>query len=233
MSQAFHLFQLQKIDSQIDQTNVRIQEIQRLLQQDERLQTANTFLAEKQAALKQSQLQVKRIEQEVASKRAKLEQSEENLYSGRIHVPKELQDIQNEVASLKRIISGLEDQLLEAMLRVEADEEENQRALANLHRVEGDVSSDHASLRGELQQLTASIERLSVERNALEQQISENNRLLYEKLRKSHRGIAVAGVSDESCSACGAFLTPADRQAARSPLQIFFCPSCGRIVYGG
>jgi predicted nucleic acid-binding Zn-ribbon protein len=144
-----------------------------------------------------------------------------------------LQDIQNEVASLKRYISNLEDQQIEAMLAVEADQAENERAQADLRKVEGEVSAGHASLRGELQQLSTSVERLMVERKLLEGQVSTENRLLYEKLRKNRKGIAVASVLDDSCSACGAFLTPADRQAARSPDHTFFCPSCSRIVYGG
>lgn len=233
MSQAFHLFQLQKIDTQIDQAKARSAEIQAFLQQDDRLETARAAAHEKQEALRKSQNQLKRIEQEVASKRAKLEQSEENLYSGRIHVPKELQDIQNEVAALKRYISALEDQQLEAMLAVEADLKASEIAQADLHRIEGEVSADQASLRGESQRLAADIERLTVEKSLLEGQITVENRLLYDKLRKSRRGIAVASVTDESCSACGAYLTPADRQAARSPEHIFFCPSCGRIIYGG
>lgn len=233
MSQAFHLFQLQKIDTQIDQANSRITEIQRFLEQDQRLEIARAAVNEKLEALKKSQNHLKKIEQEVAAKRTKLEQSEENLYSGRIHVPKELQDIQNEVAALKRFISNLEDQQLDAMLAVEADLAASESAQAELKRVEAEVSADQASLRGELNRLTASVERLKVERELLEGQISPENQILYEKLRKSRKGIAVASVSDDSCSACGSFLTPADRQATRQPDQIFFCPSCGRIVYGG
>lgn len=233
MSQAFHLFQLQKIDTQIDQMNARIAEITSFLQQDQRLEDARRFHEEKQAALKKSQANLMRTEQEVASRRAKLEQSEENLYSGRIHVPKELQDLQSEVAALKRHISSLEDQQLEVMLNLEEAQSESDSALEKLHEVEALVSADQASLRGELQQLTLNLERMAVERKLLEKQISADNRQLYERLRKTRRGVAVASVMDESCAACGATLTPSERQTARSPDTTFFCPSCGRIVYGG
>lgn len=233
MSQAFHLFQLQKIDSQIDQSNGRIAEIERFLETDQRLQTAETELHEKQEILRKSQIALKHIEQDVASKRAKLEQSENNLYSGRVHIPKELQDIQNEVASLKRTIAKLEDQQLEAMVTVEADQLDVERSIADFHKVESIVATDQASLRGDLQRNKASIERLGVEKNLLVKQISADNITLYEKLRKSRKNIAVAAVTDSTCSACGSTLTPAECQAAKSPQNIVFCPSCGRIVYGG
>jgi predicted nucleic acid-binding Zn-ribbon protein len=173
------------------------------------------------------------IEQEVESKRSKLEQSENNLYSGRVHVPKELQDIQNEVASLKRFIAGLEDKQLEAMLTVESDQAEVEQMKIEFHKVESEVATDQASLRGELQRNKSAIERLAIEKNLLVKQISADNQSLYQKLRKSRKNIAVASVIDNSCSACGSTLTPADCQAAKSPQNIFFCPSCGRIVYGG
>jgi predicted nucleic acid-binding Zn-ribbon protein len=233
MSQGFHLFQLQKIDSLIDQANARSTEINTYLEQDKRLEIAKTLLQEKQEVLRKSQNQLKKIEQEVATKRSKLEQSENNLYSGRIHIPKELQDIQNEVAALKRFISTLEDKQLEAMLIVEADQAEAEQGQENYHKVEGEVATDQSTQRGELNTIAANKERLLIERDAVAQQITSENQLLYEKLRKSRRGIAVAAIVDESCSACGSTLTPAECQVARSPKNIVFCPSCGRIVYGG
>jgi len=233
MSQAFHLFQLQKIDSQMDQLNARIAEIQRFLESDERLQASRMILEEKQEILRKSQIHLKRIEQDVAAKRAKLEQSENNLYSGRVHIPKELQDIQSEVASLKRFISGLEDQQLEAMLKVEADQAEVEHSGADFHRVEAEVAADQAAMRGELQRNKTASERLVTEKNLLVKQVSADNFTLYEKLRKSRKNIAVAAVLDSTCSACGSTLTPAECQAAKSPQNIVFCPSCGRIVYGG
>ncbi len=233
MSQAFHLFQLQKIDSQIDQMTSRIIEIQQFLDRDERLQTAQKALDEKQDTLRKSQLHLKHIEQDVAEKRAKLEQSENNLYSGRVHIPKELQDIQNEVASLKRIISGLEDKQLETMVTVESHQAEVADSQIDFNKAEAAVAADQASLRGELQRNKTIVERLNVEKNLLIKQISSDNITLYERLRKSRKNIAVAAVVDSTCSACGSTLTPADCQAAKSPQNIFFCPSCGRIVYGG
>ncbi|MFN2235225.1 MAG: C4-type zinc ribbon domain-containing protein [Anaerolineales bacterium] len=44
-------------------------------------------------------------------------------------------------------------------------------------------------------------------------------------------GVAVAKVEDRACKACGSTLTASLNQAARSPSQIVFCDSCGRILY--
>jgi predicted nucleic acid-binding Zn-ribbon protein len=56
---------------------------------------------------------------------------------------------------------------------------------------------------------------------------------LYEGLRRERRGLAVAEVNDDSCSACGTTLTAALQQRARFSAQVEHCPSCGRILYAG
>ena len=55
---------------------------------------------------------------------------------------------------------------------------------------------------------------------------------LYENLRKQKRGVAVSLVNDNACEICGTTLTPAQAQATRLSLQIQYCPTCGRILYG-
>jgi predicted nucleic acid-binding Zn-ribbon protein len=53
----------------------------------------------------------------------------------------------------------------------------------------------------------------------------------YEQLRKKAHGVAVTTVNNRSCFACGAILTAAHYQAARSPNQITLCETCGRILF--
>ena len=53
----------------------------------------------------------------------------------------------------------------------------------------------------------------------------------YEKLRKTRRGVAVSQMKDGGCSVCGANLSAAQAQAARSPSKITYCDVCGRILY--
>jgi len=233
MSQAFHLFQLQKIDSQLDQIGQRIHEIEVLLQDKSALEKAEALHQQNLEKLKQAQLSLKKIEQEVQAKRIKLEQSEENLYSGRVKVPKELRDLENEVQALKRALANLEDKQLDAMLEVENAEAEAQKSEAQVRHLQAEQIESQAHLQGELDQLKRSKERLLREQSVILNQIDPENLEIYRQLRANKRGIAVASIIDDACSACGSTLTPAERQAARSPHRLVYCSSCGRILYAG
>ncbi len=233
MNPSFHLYQLQKLDSQLDQVEQRLGEIQNALDKDERLVAAREMVDGRHSVLIKSQNHLKRIEQDVETRRIKLEQCEANLYSGRVKNPKELQDLQAEVVSIRKAIATLEDQQLEAMLVVEAHQAEFTQGESEYQSTEAVVLQDQASLNGEKNQLIATRTRLTTEKEASQQQIDSAWLKEYNNLRKKKRGIAIASVSDSACSACGTTLTPSECQTARSSLSIYMCPTCGRILYAG
>jgi len=233
MSLSFHLYQLQKIDTQIDQGKVRIHEISRIIESDPRLADAQLQVEKLQGVLKLSQSDLGRIERDTAAKRLKLEQSEAALYGGKVKIPKELQDLQHEVASLKKVISGMEDQQLDAMVGVEEAQSNLDTANKIYRQVQSTFASEHAVLTGESDMLGALRDRMLIERSAIINQIDPTTLGEYERLRKAKRGMAVAAINEDSCSACGTQLTAAERQASRSPSILFHCPSCGRFLYGG
>ncbi len=113
MNQAFHLYRLQQIDTQIDQAEVSLAEINRLLAGDELVRQATETNEAAARALHQAQQALKQSEFAVKEQQIKIAQSEASLYSGRIRNPKELQDIQKEISSLKKYLATLEDHQLE------------------------------------------------------------------------------------------------------------------------
>lgn len=233
MNLSFHLFQLQKIDSQLDQIDQRLKSIQKELDNDDRLENARQIVAAANEKLTLAQKELKKIELEVESKQVKLEQSESTLYSGVVKMPKELQDLQNEVNSIKKAIGALEDRQLEAMVFLEEMQSELKNTQSNQISVQAIVSQDQSGLMGEKNKLENDRERLLVERSAVLPQIQPESLAHYNGLRQKKRGIAVAAVVDSSCTACGSTLTPAECQAARSPATTTYCSSCGRIIYAG
>lgn len=233
MSQSSDLYRLQHIDTQQDQAQARLREIEQILQSDPALRRAESVLAEAEKNLQATQKALKSAEEAVETQNIKIEQSEAALYGGKVHNPKELQDLQNEVKSLKKYLITLEDSQLEAMIAQEEAEEKYQASQAGLAETQKQASEEKAGLRGERDGLLKDLERLASERQVIAKVIPESNLTLYLRLRQQKRGVAVAEVQDSTCSACGATLTPAERQTARSPHQLSLCPSCGRILYAG
>src|SRR5687768_18403957 len=90
---------------------------------------------------------LKLSEAEVEKQSIKIEQTESSLYGGRVHNPKELQDLQKDVASLKRHLSTLEERELEAMLVAETTEKDLQNAKSILERLQSNLEIGRASCR--------------------------------------------------------------------------------------
>lgn len=233
MNEAFHLLRLQKIDTQIDQIDARLIEIKRILESDATIQQAQSQANAANSQLDTARKALREREEQVKAQKTKIAYNEAALYGGKVRNPKELQDLQNEAAALKRRLAELEDGQLEDMLAVDEAEGQHKAASDDLLKAQAAFASHSATLIGEQSRLQKDRERLLAERQPIISQLPPSLIEAYERLRRQKRGIAVAGVVDGSCTACGATLTPGDWQAARSPNQITYCYSCGRILYAG
>lgn len=233
MSTTLQLAQLQKIDTRVDEANKRIAEITRLLGNNELISAATEELARSMRALAANQTLQDEQEAEAERIRIKIAQSESSLYGGKINNPKELNDLQHEIASLKKHLKEIEDRILELMGIVETCSEDQAVKKAALADLQAKFAQINAGLIGERGSLETEVNRLLQERNMLSAQMDSEWLSTYEVLRVKKRGVALSITKDRSCGACGAILTPADWQAARSPSRLFFCPACGRIIYAG
>jgi len=231
MSAALGLYRLQQVDSQIDQIQARLKAIREALENDLEIQSATQQFSAADNTYKDAQRALKQSEAEVEKQRIKIEQTEASLYGGRVHNPKELQDLQKDVASLKRYLETLEERELEAMLVVEASESQSQGAKTRLEHVKASKSDQIQSLALESESLHKNLERLNTERQAVIRDIAQQAISTYDQLRQRRRGIAVVTLTDAACAACGTTLTPSQQQTARTTSQLFHCPSCGRILF--
>lgn len=233
MSQVITLFRLQKIDTQRDKINARLNEIDRLIQDGIILNDARLLHDQALAAQFAAHESVRSTEEAVSNIQIKIEHNQSAQFGGKIHTPKELQDLQNEQNALERRRAELEDEQISAMVMLEQADVSMKEADANLQQAEQRSESEKSLLRGEHTSLQRDLEKVNSERQAIFSSIPEDLASTYEKLRQQKKGVAVTTISDESCAACGSSLTPAGCQAARSPSKIYYCPSCGRILYAG
>jgi uncharacterized protein len=231
MSAALGLFRLQQVDSQLDHAHARLKAIQQTLENDEELRRYTEQCAAADKQYKETERLLTLSEQEVERQRIKLQQTEASLYGGLVHNPKELQDLQKDVVSLKKHLETLEDRQLEAMDAAEKAENELKKAQTDLERVKVSKGDQFRSLSEESTVLNRDLDRFSSERLAVMKDLTSPALSSYEQIRKLRRGLAVTRLSDGSCAACGTTLTASQQQNARSSSQLFYCPSCGRILY--
>lgn len=233
MSQMFQLYRLQQIDSQLDEAQERVLDIDRLLGDDTALNLAKTNAISAESILKDAISAQRRAEQNVGTQVIKIEQTGATLYSGKVRNPKELQDLENETAALKRYLEVLEERQLEAMFAEEDARKINQERSIELALVTAKSAREHKDLEEEKASLQRDISRLENERKATTNSIPDGDLTIYEQLRVQRRGIAVALVKDNFCAACGTTLSAALLYEARSPNKLTRCDTCGRFLYAG
>ncbi|MDD5467507.1 MAG: C4-type zinc ribbon domain-containing protein [Anaerolineales bacterium] len=233
MSLPFKLFRLQQTDSQLDQIHARLSEIANQLNDLTALHEVEAQFESSTTRLKEVRSRLQKAEQCVKDQSIKIELTEASLYGGKVQNPKELQDLQNEAVALRNFLSVLEDRQLEAMLLVDEAEQIHAAVNAKLNQVKEETTALNSRLLKEQAQLEKEHARLSEERLVAIAGTPTENLELYDSLRKQRRGLAVAQVADNACSACGTTLNASLLQAARALTQIVRCSSCGRILYGG
>jgi predicted nucleic acid-binding Zn-ribbon protein len=231
MSRPLNLYRLQQIDSKVDQANARLKEIEVLLADNITLRKATALEAQAKTNLEAAQKEQRQAETKVKNQRVKIEQVEATLYSGTVRNPKELQDLQNEVAALKRFLDTLEERQLETMLNVDDANEQHEKASQILQKYRSQAEKQQAGLIQEREQILNERTESLKQRQGAESIIVPDDIAIYNRLRKQRAGVAVAKVNQRACNACGSTLTAALHQAARSPSQVVFCESCGRILY--
>ncbi len=99
----------------MDHLRARLQEIQKTLDDDTELRQLNGMAEKADDRLRAAEHTLKLAEREVENQLIKIEQTQSDLYGGKSHSPKELQDLQNELAALKRYLIILEDRQIDAM----------------------------------------------------------------------------------------------------------------------
>lgn len=231
MSRALKLYRLQQADTQLDQTAARLAEIERILGDNQAHQAASQVQQQAQAALHAAHTALRASEEEVTAQQKRIEQNQASLYGGAVTNPKELQDLQMESESLARRLIELEDAELEAMAAHEQQQAAKVAADTSLAAVEAQLAGEHQALFSEQAELRADSERLKTERETAHSAVVAADLDTYNSLRASKNGVAIAKVQGGTCSACGAELSAARAQAARSAEELTRCDNCKRILY--
>lgn len=173
-------------------------------------------------------LQSDKSDGELKIDEVKAEREEQRLYAGGLSA-RDAEHLRNEVQMLRRRISEREDEILALMEeREQLDEQiggleaERDAIAAEKGRIEEVVSAAWG-------EIDAEIARLEARKADVIPLIDEDLLALYEELRPSHEGVAVARLGEGVCGACHLALSAAERvQAARQlPAR---CIHCNRIL---
>jgi predicted nucleic acid-binding Zn-ribbon protein len=229
MNVARQLFELQEVDIEIESKNLAIKEMTAQMGESHTLLDTRARLAEAKKQMEDLLREQHSFEIDIEDLTGKLKSSEKDLYSGRIHIPKELSSLQQDITSLKSRRTQLEDKALDIMEKVEANRGEVERMTGELKRIETEWSSGQQKLAQDLEEVKNAVTVLTRRQQEMTGGIETASLDLYRSLRKQ-KGTAVARVEQGICRGCRISLPVSELQLARSG-QILQCSSCGRILY--
>ena len=231
MGRTLQLYQLQSLDSEIDNANQQLAEIAVKLGQNQALVKAQTAVGAAEQELRQAQTGMQDLDLEVKSLADKISREEKKLYSGKVLSAKEAANLQDEVISLKRRHAELEERLLEAMLAVEDAATSLDSRREELRQTEAELASEHEELRQTQAALETTLAGLEERRPTVAGTIDDAILKKYEALRAKKGGRAVVLVKARVCQGCGMTLSNSRVQQARADTELNFCSTCGRILY--
>jgi len=224
------LIQLQRVDTQLS----RFKESEQL--QQNKIQTSRDALQEiklkLEAARKQYDLVVKERrdkEKEIEIQELQIQKTQSRLKE--IKNNKEYQAHLHEIDALKRGRGSLEEAVLLLMDKVEILN--NEIAMEEKEFKERDLKflETEQAIKNEIAKLYVEKEKLEEERKKLSDQVNKKVLAQYEHLLATRKGIALAGVSGNTCLGCYMSLPPQLVSEVKRNEKLLSCSQCYRILY--
>ncbi len=229
MTQIHQLFQLQKLDTEIDEKKKRLGDVLKAQKEPQSLLMARQRAETAAAELQKWQARHQDLTLEVGSVTAKAKNSENRLYSGKVTNPKELADLQQEIESLERRKAALEDEVLEALVMVEDAQTEKTAADGELETAVVQWDTQSAHYKKEQNELALSLHKLMHSRKTKASVVDAASMQEYTQLRQQKHGLAVVGLRVNMCLGCRTTVS-ANKVREVDQGQKVYCGGCGRLL---
>ncbi len=233
MSQAKQLYNLQEIDLRLDMRGNMLAQVEGQLGESQALMAVRAVMEQERGRLAELEKEQHAAEWEAEDTESKCRILEEKLYSGKTRNPKELTSLQQEVEHFKARQSQQEDKALELMGQVEAVRDKLEAGISEAAQIEAWWRQHQEQLVGEQAVLKADLAALDQQRREMVAQVPAADVELYEILRRSKQGQAVAKVEQGMCQGCRIALPMDELRRARAGEELVQCGSCERILYLG
>jgi uncharacterized protein len=230
MTSAADLLALQEIDLRRDGRRALIADIESRLGETDELKAARDSASRAAAELEQLRRRQHDIDSQLQDLDAKINPVERKLYDGSVRNPKELTDMQKELDIFKGRRSKLDDTGLELIETLEAAAKSLEQAKTTLRKAEANWQLDQEDLLTEKSEAETDYKRMESERSLRVEAMDRSAVGMYENLRLTKQGRAVARVERGNCQGCRITLPTHLVQRLRTGGMLVQCPSCERIL---
>lgn len=230
MTAAIRLFELQQLDTQLQNLLKMADDINRQLTENESLNKAKNDLDASQKNLNALSKQQKELDQEVSSIAETAKKLKNRLYGGTVKNPKELMDIEQDLNGITTNLTAKEDTLLALMAEIETAGKTADDNARRVSTIESTWATEKTVLSQRKEEIDSKIAVFTRQRQDAVGEIDHQTMGLYTTLM-SKRGTAVAHVEMGRCQGCRVNISITELKQART--GIIQCSNCGRILYAG
>jgi len=231
MSEAPRLYQLQVLDLALDEKRRQLQEAEDKLGETPTLQAAREQLGTARDRGDYLERRMRQLEQEVDARSTETAGLQKRLFGGEVGKQKEASALERRLQALKEEQGRIEDDLLEAMAEFEDLPARLAAVQADTEQAEAAWAAEQSGLRDEIERLRGEVATMEVARQRLVEGLSSASHQIYEGLRRTLRGRAVARIERNTCLGCRVALPMGEVQRVRTSAELCFCGFCGRILY--
>jgi len=224
------LIQMQSLDSAIDAAKKRLAEIPALEKTGtQQVAVATAALEAAKTAANDSAAARKLVEKDVATIDARLAKFED--HKAAVKTNDEFHALQKEMAVSKEQKDVLEEKVLEFMMQADTLAAGVKTAEGGLAAAKKELDAMKAKHATEKAALEADVPALVAERTKTSAGLDKPTFAKYERLLKGRRGVAIARMEGELCTACHIAMRPAVAAKVRKNEEILTCDNCQRILY--
>jgi predicted nucleic acid-binding Zn-ribbon protein len=224
------LIALQALDTATEQARKRLAELPAAEEAlSARVAEAGEAVTAAEARLKENGEARRALEKDVAVVDGRLARFEE--HKAAVKTNQEYTALLHEIATARHDKDGLEERILLLMEAADAETASLRGAEAALAGARREAETGRAALAAEREALTRELTRLGDRRRHEVHDVPAPLLARYDQLLKGRRGLAVAPMQGELCTACHVRLRPHVAQQVRRNDEIVQCESCQRILY--
>ena len=225
-----NLIKLQKLDIEIRNTSVLLDDIPRQIEAIEKKSEESLQIVQN-AKDKLSRNQKKRrdLESELQVEKDKSVKYKRQL--NEVKTNKEYSSLLKEIEDSNAKIDTLEEEIIGEMLSADEIERELKSAIQKADEIQVELSKKKEAISQEREKAEEAFKKLKREREELLPKIPSDQLKLYEQISGKKDGIVLSPVTEEFCTMCHMRVRPQMLNEIIAENQIIICENCGRILY--
>jgi uncharacterized protein len=230
MTRTAALWHLQYLDQERAEKRHRSAQISQAMANDRKLAaalSAHTIDIDRMSRLKTD---LHDLELEAKALETKIKELEALLSSGRISNPKELDALEKDRQMHLRHRSDRDTKILELMDAITGAQTQADANDAALKKTQATSAIEMGKLEHERDKIAARLAELDLDCEKYRAGLDPVDLVIYDRLRESRAGRAVARLKNDGCSVCGVQMPSGLVSRVDDGDELVFCPGCGRIL---